>query len=142
VQYQSLQAAQEKLLEIEEHAWQTTTDNFDIFAEYRRELPAVLPPHILLDVLDRLRPNAEVWLHTREPQLFRRQTAILNRFAAFLAIHADTAFARRGIHFRVGRPLVGDPDHGPIDIGEKITPLYRFLRFGPNTPEICGLFRL
>jgi hypothetical protein len=135
VQYPVLQATQEKLLEIEERAWQTPADDLDILAEYERELPAVLPPHILLDVLDRLRPNAEVWLHTRGPRLFRRQTAMLNRFTAFLALRTDMAFTRGAIHFRVGRALVGNLDHGPIDIGEKITPLYRFLRFGPNTAE-------
>lgn len=135
VQYQSLQATEEKLLEIEERAWETPTDNLDILAAYKQELPAVLPPHILLDILDRLRPNAEVWLHTREPRLFRRQTAILNRFAAYLAIAADMAFRRGAIHVRVGQPLIGDIDHGPIDIGEKIAPLHRFLRFGPNTSE-------
>jgi hypothetical protein len=37
----------------------------------------------------KLRQDVQIWLHTRKQFLFRRDTSILNRFAALLAIAVD-----------------------------------------------------
>jgi hypothetical protein len=136
--YPKLGPVKKALLAIEERAWERPPGHFDIFTEYR-QLP--LPDHLLLDVFEHLRPNAQIWLHTREPQLFRRDTALLNRFAAFLAISADQRFRSPLIEVRIGRQFLSDPLKGPIDIGDTIVPTYRFLRFGAARIENMEPFK-
>jgi hypothetical protein len=127
---EGLEDAHQALLQIEERAWQDAEEKVDFLAEYK-SLP--LPPRLLLDVYDYLRPDTEVWLHTHEPRLFRRKTAILNRFTAFLAIAADERRDRGLVHVCVGPSIEGSANHGAIKIGDtSIAPLHRFLRFGSD----------
>jgi hypothetical protein len=129
--YEGLENTHQALLEIEERAWQDAEEKVDILAEYKS---LQLPPHLLLNVYEQLRPDTEVWLHTKEPRLFRRKTAILNRFTTFLAIAADELRNRGLVHVCVGATIEGSLNHGAIKIGDtSITPLHRFLRFGPDS---------
>ena len=137
--YPDLDEAKRILLDIEERAWSTELPAMDIYQEYLQRVRPALPRHFLMDVRDRLR-TAEVWLHTREDALFRRDTAILNRFSAFSAIAADKSAALHRIHLSVGTSLTPSPPlTGPLTIkkgqsrGETISSLYRFLRFGADT---------
>jgi hypothetical protein len=135
--YDGLVNTERALTEIEERAW-VDDAAVDIYGEYRRLVTPVLPPHLLMDVQDRLRPGAQVWFHTRESGLFRRDTAILNRFGAFLAIAADENAALNRIRVCVGRSFVGDPPlAGAVHIdGEPpFTPFYRFLRLGADRTQ-------
>jgi ankyrin repeat protein len=138
VNYEGLGGTEEKLLEIEERAWSRPARAVDIFEEYWN---LDLPAHLLLDVHERLRLDADIWLHTREPQLFRRDTAILSRFSAFLAIAAARNVRHDSIKYRVNCDFVGSPLQGPVDIGESLfTPMQRFLRFGPLREENMQVF--
>jgi hypothetical protein len=142
-QYDGLADAEHVLLGIEERAWEAGAA-LDIYDEYRRVLVPALPVHLLQDVQDRLRPDVQVWFHTREPQLFRRDTAVLNRFGAFLAIMADENAALNRIHLRFGQCFVGDaPLTGEVHIvGEApFMPFYRFLRLGADRSHNFKPFR-
>ncbi len=137
--YRDLDEAKGILLDIEERAWSTESPAMDIYQEYVQRVRPALPRHFLMDVRDRLRA-AEIWLHTREDALFRRDTAILNRFSAFSAIAADKNAALHRMHLSVGTSVMPSPPlAGPLTVkkglsrGETIVPLYRFLRFGADT---------
>lgn len=135
--YPDLESTRKALLDIEKAAWAATEDQFDVFEQYR-SLP--LPNGLLLNVLDLLRPNCEVWLHTREPKLFRRDTAVLNRFAAFLAIIADERTNRGLIRYRLGSEPTVSPE--TISIGqERVSPTHRFLRFGAESKKNMEPFK-
>lgn len=128
--YEGLENTHRGLLEIEERAWQDADDKVDILAEYKS---LRLPSRLLLDLYEHLRPDTEVWLHTQGSRLFRRNTAILNRFTAFLAIAADELRPRRLIHVSTGTKIVL-PSHGEIEVdGTSITPVHRFFRFGADS---------
>jgi len=131
VEYPGLDKVKEALLAIEEKVWDDK--NIDVYAEYNKTLPGLVPPDLLRDVNDKLRSNATVWLHTREPRLFRRDTAILNRFTAFLAIWADFSYDHKQIQVIVGKGFDGSPNDPEIRIsGSAIMPTHRYLRFGPD----------
>jgi hypothetical protein len=131
--YDGLEDTKRVLLEIEEMAWASSIP-IDILAEYRRSVIPILPNHLLSDVRDRLRQDADLYFHTREQFLFRRNTAILNRFGAFLALSADeSAFDR--IHPIVGKPFEGAVSTtGSIQIQDQLprSPYYRILRLGED----------
>lgn len=122
------------LRDIETSAWSTDTCEIDIYDEYVKQVLPAVPHNLLLDVTDRLRPCVTVWLHTREQRLFKRESAVLNRFGAFLAIAAD--LNRGGDAFRIltAAEIKGDATEDTItfDTGQKVQPNYRFLRFGPD----------
>jgi hypothetical protein len=131
------------LLSIDDDAWLNPV-SVDIYDQYRRHIKPNLSENLLRDVRDHLRPNAEIWLHTREPHLFRPDTAVLNRFATFLVIEADAVFGRMKIHLSVGKPLLGSPertDSVVIKGQPPIRPLHRFLRFGPDKRANFAPFR-
>jgi tetratricopeptide (TPR) repeat protein len=128
--YKGIEDTQQALLKIEERAWSDEEESIDILAEYN-SLP--IPARLLLDVYDKLRHDTTIWLHTPRQQLFRRETAILNRFTAFLAIKADQE-RRDKIHVCVGGRIKGSVRATKIKIDDiSITPLHRILRFGANT---------
>jgi hypothetical protein len=136
-QYAGLELAKENLLEIETRAW--ANRSIDIFQEYERLVIPVLPDKMLLDVIDQLRTDASVWFHTIHPSLFSRETAILNRFGAMLAIAADRNVpGRNKIHLSCGHEFVGGvPIEGPVTIDGQapLQPDYRYLRFGTDLSD-------
>jgi hypothetical protein len=76
--------------------------------------------------------------------LFKRDTAILNRFGAFLAIVADETFGLGRVRLSIGKEFVaGPPLSGEIAIvGEApFTPYLRFLRLGPEGEKNLLPFR-
>lgn len=116
-----------KLLEIERRAW--ADEACDIMAEYQDLL---LPRKLLLDVYERLKRNTNVWLHTREPYLFRRTTAILNRLTAFLVIRADALLnPSPRIQYRTRVECSCEPGSVVTRLGDdEIRPSLRVFRFG------------
>lgn len=121
------------LLEIEEEAWKPGSD-LDIYAEYKRRLPSTLPSGIWLDMSSKLRRDAKVLLHTRTNHLFRRDTAILNRFATYLAITADQNTEQFAFRAVTGFEISGSPLGKRVTFkdGSYIDPTHRCLRFGPD----------
>jgi hypothetical protein len=74
--------------------------------------------------------------HTREQFLFRRDTSVLNRFAALLAIAvaADPGGATR-VEVHIGKTFKTEPYQGSVRFNEDpktLKPHYRFLRFGAD----------
>lgn len=122
------------LLEIERQAWkEKNKGSFDIFREYKERLPGLLAHSLKMYVKNELRNNVEIQFHTREKFLFRSTTAILNRFAAFLAIMIDGEAERPRIKVLHGSKPRVLWAAAALCIGWKI---YKFddcvLRFGPD----------
>jgi hypothetical protein len=130
------------LLEIEAEAWKPGS-TVDIYEEYRRRLPAILPPGFLRIVASALRQNADVWFHTRNEQLFRNDTAVLNRFIVFLALEADEQTDTCKLHAVKGQKIIGEPldEHFRIPIVGRIKPNHRYLRFGTDRAPHFAPFR-
>jgi ankyrin repeat protein len=118
------------LIKIEEQAWKEGANgSFDIVQHY---LGIDLPDQLLLDVIDNLKSGTEVWFHTKEQHLFRCNTAILNRFTAFVVMQADAKYGSKKINSRNGIACVWEPSDGTAQIGlEKLAPTVRAFRFGP-----------
>ena len=136
-----LDVAAAQLLRIDERAW--SDPGVDIFAAYETELTSLLPKHLLNNVADHLRPDAFVVLHTTETALFRPETAIINRFIAFLIILADRAFKRGRVEVHVGRAFLSPPQSSPQISIEGVAPFapeVRLLRFGPDRDEVMKDF--
>jgi hypothetical protein len=81
-----------------------------------------------------LRRDADVWLHTRQSQLFRRETAVLNRFVAYLALKADQNAHRHKLRAVWGYGIAGSPLASTIRLTDatSMQPSHRYLRFGPD----------
>ncbi|MDP9111290.1 MAG: hypothetical protein M3M96_06640, partial [Candidatus Eremiobacteraeota bacterium] len=142
--YPGLDSVEALLLMIEERAW-TADGSIDLFDEYRRLIAPELPPHMLLDIEQRLRPGVRIVFHTREQHLFRRDTAVLNRFGAFLAILADENSGRNRIRLTVGKEFIDAPPvNGEVRIvGEPaFTPRMRFLRLGAEAKKNLAPFHV
>ena len=141
--YEGLDAAKALLMEIEDQAWAVNA-RVDLFDEYRRQILPALPPHMLVDAFEKLRPDVNIWFHTRKEQMFRRDTAIFNRFAAFIAIMADENVSRNRIHISYGHEFVGGvplSGEAAIEGDSPFTPLYRFLRLGADRQQNLAPFR-
>ncbi|WFU80754.1 ankyrin repeat domain-containing protein [Bradyrhizobium sp. CIAT3101] len=127
VQNEELESVKDKLIEIERAAWAAPEGTFNILDQYRQ---LKIPSSLAMSVYDNLR-DAKVWLHTREPHIFRKKSAILNRFTAFLAILADEKFERDRIRF-VQNVQQEELAHGEILLGDtSIHPSIPIFRFGP-----------
>jgi hypothetical protein len=127
--------AMAELLAIEQEAWRPGAA-VDLFHAYRTRVLPLLPPAVLADIGDALRSGVSLCLHTSEPQLFKRTSALLNRIGVFLIIEADRNFTRGAIVTKVGMGFAGDvPTTGPVLLaGEAaFTPWRRFLRLGPDS---------
>ncbi len=136
-----LDVAAAQLLHIDERAW--SDPSVDILAAYETELTKLLPKHLLNNVADHLRPDALVVMHTTETALFRRETAIINRFIAFLIILADREFKHHRVEVHVGRAFLSPPQSSPQISIEGVAPFapeVRLLRFGPNRDEVMKNF--
>jgi hypothetical protein len=107
----------------------------DIYQEYKKRLLPIVPRALLHEVNSALRPDAEVWFHTPKARLFRHDTAVLNRFAVFLALEADRAWRRHKLHLVTGHEVDNEAldDEVRFADGSSIRPTRRFLRFGTDT---------
>jgi hypothetical protein len=135
--------AKRVLIEIEGEAW-STSGSYDIEAAYRSKVLPVLPRNFLLRVREQLRVDVTVTLHTRDVQLFRKDTAVHNRFGSFLAIVADEIAPPHRVVTIVGKdfvgatPLVGDVS---IEGQSSFIPEYRIFRFGADKETNLAPFR-
>jgi hypothetical protein len=141
VERHDLNPVKHELLAIEAEA-EVEGDGYDLLEAYRTRVANMLPDSMLLDVHERLRADARVRIHSRSTCLFRRNTSILNRFLAFLAIWADevTNTTSAKITVTTGLALVA-PElrlDGIIHVtGEApYKPYARFLRFGTDTETL------
>jgi len=125
------------LLRLDDEAWKDTA--FDIFSAYKNELAGMLSTNLVRDVRGMLRPHGRVVLHTSTPNLLRKETALVNRLIAFLALHADERYALGKLTTITG--LAFDPIQSVGDAlvlvdGQQFTPDWRVLRFGPDKDSI------
>ena len=123
---------------IEEEAWGPGAD-IDLLASYRARVRPLIPPEVWNTINERLRPNVRICLHTKEPRLLRRGTALHNRFMVFLVLEADAddVIGRKAITLKVGVDFEGaPPERGDIRLAadvDTIQPFKRFLRLGADT---------
>ena len=134
---QDLGPALAELDAIEHEAWAPGAD-IDLLAEYRVRVLPLVPPDVWSAIHERLRPNVRICLHTKETRLFRRATALHNRFTVFLVLEADAdrEVGQHAITLKVGVDFDGaPPETGPVKlVGDPNTlqPLKRFLRLGAD----------
>jgi hypothetical protein len=140
--YPGIDSVARVLREVEERAWSDDEQAVDIYEQYNEHVLTVLPHNLLLEVAEKLRPSVAVLFHTRDKHLFRRNTAVINRFAAFLAITADKNRLRNAITVVRKAEFACDPMDALVefDSGEKIEPSFRFLRFGADTTKNLSPF--
>jgi hypothetical protein len=127
--------ALDELRTIEQAVWRPGA-TLDLFQAYHIRVLPLLPPAVLAEIGDRLRPGVRVWLHTPEPQLFKRTSALLNRVGVFVIIEADQNLNRNAIITKIGVPFDGDvPSTGPVRFAgdANFTPWRRFLRLGADS---------
>ncbi|MFL9899668.1 hypothetical protein PQR71_16175 [Paraburkholderia fungorum] len=120
---------------IEQEAWADGAD-LDLLHEYQTRVRQHVPPATWAEIIERLRPNVRIWLHTNEPRLLRRTTALHNRLATFLVIEADREMGINAITLKVGVDFAGPPPSvGEVAlVGEApFIPYRRFLRLGPDS---------
>ncbi|QKK27035.1 ABC-three component system protein [Rhizobium hidalgonense] len=139
----NLGPALDELRAIEDEAWAEDA-NMDILAEYRARLTPLIPHAVWSEVRDRLRAHVAIYVHTNEPFLLRRTTALHNRLAVYLILHVDAAEGRNAITVKTGVGFVDGvvPTAGPVAlVGEAgFTPFRRFLRLGTDTAPNLGPF--
>lgn len=133
----NLGSALPELNAIEEEAWAQEAD-VDLLAEYRRRVRPLVPPSVWAAVAERMRPDVRICLHTNQPRLLRRSTAMHNRVASFLLLETDSnpEIGRKAITVKVGVEFIGPPpETGDVTLaGETpFTPFKRYLRLGPDT---------
>ncbi len=119
---------------IEAEAWQPGAA-VDLHAAYQDRVLPLVPPAVWATIRDHLRRDVTVRLHTNEARLFKRNTAMLNRFGCALLLEADQKFGLNALQTAVGVPFDGDPTaSGAIAlVGEApFQPYRRYLRLGPD----------
>lgn len=140
--YPGIGPVSERLLRIEREVWKAGSV-LDIYALYQDQVLDSLPVGMLLDIAEMLRSDVRIVLHTREPHLLRRDTAVLNRLGAFLVIEADQTQERNRIQVITGVDIVGSALEPEVKFsdGSTFSPTYRFLRFGVNKEENLEPFK-
>jgi hypothetical protein len=126
--------AKAELRLIEEQAW-AAGSTIDLYAAYQARVLPLVPPPVWATIRDHLRPDVTVRLHTNEARLFKRNTAVLNRFGCALLLEADRQFGLNALQAAVGVPFEGDPTApGAVTLaGEApFQPYRRYLRLGPD----------
>jgi hypothetical protein len=124
------------LEQIEQEAWAVGGADLDLLALYRDRVLDLVPQPVWQTIIARLRPQARIRLHTNEPRLLRRTTALHNRLAVFLMIEADRISGNNRIEITTGVAFDGAvPVMGAITIqgAAPFTPYRRFLRLGPDS---------
>lgn len=136
--------ARDELEQIEAEAWAPGA-NVDLYQAYRARLPEVLPQGVITNVGERLRPDVRVRLHTNEPRLFKRESAVLNRLGCTLVLMASEDFAPGRLTTAVGVEF-----DGPVPLRGRRVKLvgeaakqtdYKFLRIGPDAEENLEPFK-
>jgi hypothetical protein len=131
----ALGPARAELEAIEREAWAAGAD-VDLLAAYRTRLTPRIPPAVWQEIAGRLRPGVRIHLHTREPRLLRRTSALHNRLAVYLVLEADREIGNKAITVTTGAGFDGDiPKRGEIRlVGQPpFEPWRRFLRLGPDS---------
>lgn len=122
------------LLEVEEFAWKDKA--FDVFEEYKQRVePLLLGNSALMEATrKKLRADAEIWFHVAGQHLFKRESSILNRLLAYLAILADKTSTREAMIHLCRNALEVPRDDGKIEIegNEPFVARYTFRRYGPD----------
>ncbi len=135
--------ARAELEAIEQEAWAAGAD-VDLLATYRARLSPIMPPAVWHAIAERLRPGVRIHLHTREPRLLRRTSALHNRLAVYLVLEADREIGSNAITVTTGVEFEGDiPKRGAITlIGQApFEPFRRFLRLGPDSASNLEPFK-
>lgn len=120
---------------IEQEAWAAGGADLDLLALYRNRVRDLVPQPVWQTIIAVLRPQARIHLHTNEPRLLRRTTALHNRLAVFLVIEADRISGNNRVQVTTDVPFDGAvPVTGTITLegGAPFTPYRRFLRLGPD----------
>jgi len=123
------------LEQIEQEAWAAGGADLDLLSLYRDRVLDLVPQAVWQTIIARLRPQARIHLHTKEPRLLRRTTALHNRLAVFLLVEADRISENNRIQVTTGVAFDGAvPVTGAITLQgtEPFTPYRRFLRLGPD----------
>lgn len=134
---QDLGPALAELEVIENEAWAPGAD-IDLLAHYRARVRPLVPLDVWAAIIERLRPNVRICLHTKEARLLRRATALHNRFTVFLVLEADAdhEVGRNAITLKVGVEFDGaPPETGTVRLAgdsTTLTPFKRFLRLGAD----------
>lgn len=130
------------LLALDDQAWADPA--FDLYKSYLDTIKPQLTEALLMDVYDRLRPEVSLLLHTQDSRLLRRETAVLNRLVAFIALVADDHFKGGRLQADVGRLMTGPDADGSLQLngGCRFTPNLRLLRFGPDHDAVWAPFKL
>ena len=133
---QNLGPAMTEIEAIEREAWAAGPE-VDLLREYRARVRDLVPPAVWAQIGERLRPNVRICLHTREPRLLRRATALSNRLTTFLVLEADAdlAIGHNAITVQVGVDFDGAPPQtGVVTLasGLSFEPFKRVLRLGPD----------
>jgi hypothetical protein len=124
------------LEQIEREAWAPGGADLDLLALYRNRVLDMVPQATWQTIIAQLRPLARFHLHTKQPHLFRRTTALHNRLAVFLVIEADRISGNDRIQVTTGVAFDGVvPVTGAITLqgGAPFMPYRRFLRLGPDS---------
>ncbi|NVD37651.1 hypothetical protein HT585_02190 [Ensifer sp. HO-A22] len=125
-----------ELRTIEVEAWAPGA-NVNLLDAYRMRVKPLIPGPAWATIVEALRNNVRIRLHTNEAQLLRKTTALHNRLATFLIIEADRDIERNAITVTTGVGFTDGvvPATGPISLdGEApFTPYRRFLRLGPDS---------
>ena len=128
---------------VERAAW-TDGAAVDLFEAYNAEVMPLIPPPVFAYVGDQLRDNARVILHTNEPRLFKRDSALLNRLGCALVLVTDEQSHRNLLRTIVGAEFDGPPPmSGPIRLVgyPPINPWKRFLRLGADRDRNLAPFK-
>jgi hypothetical protein len=124
------------LEQIEQEAWAAGGADLDLLALYRDRVFGLVPQPVWQTIIVRLRPQARIHLHTNEPRLLRRTTALHNRLAVFLVVEADRISGNNQIQVTTNVAFDGAvPVTGAITLQgtAPFTPYRRFLRLGPDS---------
>jgi hypothetical protein len=135
-----------ELRTIEQEAWADGAD-VDLLAAYRGRLRPLLPPQVWAEIQQQLRPNVRITLHTNEPRLLKRTTALHNRLGTFLILEADANMDRHAITVSVGTAFSGGvvPVRNEVQLSghAPFIPFRRFLRLGPDSkPNLAPFAKL
>ncbi|WKL41593.1 hypothetical protein Q1M64_18485 [Sinorhizobium meliloti] len=132
-----------ELRTIEAEAWLPGA-NVNLLDAYQMRVKPLVPAPAWATIIDSLRNNVRIRLHTNETQLLRKTTALHNRLATFLIVEADREIDRNAITVTTGVTFTAGavPATGPISlVGEApFTPYRRFLRLGADSASNLAPF--
>ncbi|RVJ73072.1 ABC-three component system protein [Sinorhizobium medicae] len=132
-----------ELRTIEAEAWAPGA-NVNLLDAYQTRVKPLIPAPAWASIIQALRNNVRIRLHTNETQLLRKTSALHNRLATFLIVEADREIDRNAITVTTGAAFTAGavPATGPISlVGEApFTPYRRFLRLGADSASNLAPF--